>query len=269
MLQLESLASIEGRELIRRIYYELRFKKNLSSFSVLKITRQICAYETELFRYLEEDVTLKRPLGFWSGLNLWLEEIVNRYYFTTINSFVYFGAAILLAIIGLRRFGDNFIGDGLVVFGVAFESLMLLFIFFIMLFSPNEEAMDDIEKNKEESESALLVREIGEIASDFSSAAMKLDKIADSISALARVQAELLQETRDIARANMDAVRPNPALLESMDKTRETLDKFESAVAELAENSKMLKRDEIENAVRKELEKLLIDKALGNYGNQK
>ena len=68
----------------------------MSGFSTSLLCWRICTSERELFRYSKNEVTVLHPLGFFSGSGLWMEEIVNRYYYSTINSFVYFGAAIFI-----------------------------------------------------------------------------------------------------------------------------------------------------------------------------
>jgi len=260
MKQIETLSSLEGRKLLWSVYHELRFEKQLSSFSTLLLMWRIATNERDIFKYVNQEVTVIHPLGFFGGTALWMEEIVNRFYFSTINSFVYFGAAILLILVGLRRFAENF-NDNIVIAGVAFESLMLIFMFIVMLFSPPDETIELPEKeNKEESDLQELVIEIGEIANDFATISVNIDKLTDSLKEILSSQHELINSVNKLAEANAMAVSPYPQLLETMQKTNDALNEFKDSVKNLNIAAEALKRDEIEIAVRKEIEKILVKK---------
>lgn len=260
MKQIETLSSLEGRSLLTDVYNELRFEKQLSTLSTLLLCWRICTQEREIFKYVKQEVTVVHPLGFFSGSALWMEEIVNRFYFSTINSFVYLGAAILLVLIGVRRFSENF-NDGIVIAGVIFEALMLVFIFLVMLFTPPEESPKKIQDQSDESNSVTdLIIEVGEIATDFASVVVNLEKMSDSIGSFVENQQQLIMAVNEVARTNVLAVLPNPALLETMQKTNEALDEFIKSVNHLNIAAEALKREEIEIAVRKEVERILVDK---------
>ena len=68
-------------------------------------------------------------------------------------SFVYFGAAVLLSLIGIRRFSDN-VNDTMVLWGVGFEAAMLLMMFFVMLFTPDDSITEDVKQNAEKDDYA-------------------------------------------------------------------------------------------------------------------
>jgi hypothetical protein len=137
MKKIDNISSIDGRLLLQQIFHQIRFERQRNSISTLFILWRICISDTEINQYLnpEQDITIMYKLGFWRGTLLWLEEIVNRYYFSTINSFVYFGAAVLLVFIGINRFTDK-VDDSTVVYGLAFEAIMLIAMFIVMLFTP-------------------------------------------------------------------------------------------------------------------------------------
>ena len=107
MRELSTLATLEGRSVIRDIFRELRFDRQMSSFSATMLMWRMCTKETDLKRFSVQEVHILYPLGTMAGTSLWLQEIINRFYYSTINSFVYFGAAILLVTVGLRRIYDT------------------------------------------------------------------------------------------------------------------------------------------------------------------
>lgn len=254
MKNIENLSSLEGRSLLREIFKELRYEKQNSSFSTLAQCWRICVNERELFRYIKKEVTVLHPMGFFGGTGLWLEEVLNRYYFSTINSFVYFGAAVLLVLIGIRRF-SNAIDDNVVIAGIGFEALMLIFMFVIMLFTPNDEVLKSDEQAGGPQEE--LLGEIGEIGRDFAAVVIQLEQLGSSIEEMLQNQSEIINTTRDAVQISAQAVAPNPAMLESMSKTNEVLSDFRDTVHELVSSISLLKREQIEMAVKKEIEKII------------
>jgi hypothetical protein len=257
MEKIDTLSSLEGRKLLQDIFKELRYEKQLSTFSTLSLCWRICVQERDIHRYTKKDVTVLHSLGFFSGTGLWMEEIVNRFYFSSINSFVYFGAAVLLVIIGVRRFTDA-VNENLVIGGIAFEALMLIFLFVVMLFTPYDDNTSN--SNEKEEESGELLSEIGEIGRDFAAAVMQLEKLGDGIKELISKQDNILEKIDIIADNTTLAVYPNPQMLVIMRETNEKLAEFQATVENFNRTAQSIKKEEIEFAVRKELERIIVDK---------
>lgn len=252
MEKISTLSTIRGRKVLIELFKFLRYEKQYSSIRCLFITWRICLNNGDLSKILKRDISIIHKLGFIAGTTLWLQEIVNRFYFSTINSFVYFGAAILLALIGIRRF-SSYISDTIVILGVAFESLMLLLIFFIMLFTPNDEILE----NENNDENDLLI-EIGEIGTDLVATVNKLENLILAIEQLIREQVNLTNITNQIAKNTADAVSPNTQMLDTMRATNSLLEEFKNNIEMLNKNINELKKEEIKNAVKQELENLLF-----------
>ena len=258
MEQIETLSSVQGRRILFDIFQELRFEKQLSSFSTLMLCWRICTHEREIFRYVKKEVTVIHPLGFFSGSALWLEEIVNRFYYSTINSFVYFGAAMLLVLIGVRRFSDT-LSDSVVIFGIGFEAMMLIFLFMVMLFSPQDESIKPKDADEQSSVTDLII-EVGEIATDFAAVVVQLEELGKKIEDLVVRQDDLVDSVNSIADVTAQAVAPNPGMLKAMEETNIALNEFKSTVEKLNIAADALRKEEIEFAVRKEVERVLVDK---------
>jgi len=256
MKNIDTLSSLEGRATLADVYNELRFEKQLSNLSTLILSWRICVRERELFRYVKKDVTVLHPLGLFSGTGLWMEEILNRYYFTTINSFVYFGAAILLVLIGLRRFTD-YVNPDIVLAGIAFEALMLI----VMLFTPSEE-LETLKAKTGDNQNTIedLVVEVGEISRDFAASVVQLEKISDSFQEVLKQQSNLTILIGKLSESYSNASAPNPQMLEIMKETNHALNEFKNTVNNLNYAAELLKREEIEIAVRKEVERVLVNK---------
>ncbi len=261
MNKIDTLSSLDGRRLLQEIFIELRYQKHYSYFYTLLLCWRFCVYERNLYRYINKEITIIQNLGFFSGTTLWLEEIVNRYYFSTINSFVYFGAAVLLVLIGLRRF-SNTISDTVVIAGVAFEALMLLCMFIVMLFTPNEDLRISNEKNKNEDDD--LIGEIGELGRDVAAVVIRLETLSAQYNELLNAQKELINSVNKIAISIADAASPNPQMLETMKGTNNALTEFNNNITSLNKALDSLRREEIESAVKKEIEIFLVDRVLKN-----
>jgi hypothetical protein len=258
MKKIDTLASIEGRTILQEIFYELRYERQNGSISTLLTCWKICVYEREFNKYIKREISLLHALGFFKGTGLWMEEIVNRFYFSTINSFVYFGASILLVLIGLRRFSDA-MTDNVVIGGVIFEAAMLLFMFIVMLFTPNDEAKPQ-NNNHDNSESEILISEIGEIGRDFAAATVQMEQMTDKLSELTVFQKQLLILVDEIAKNSADAMMPNPKMIDILKETNIELQKFKNTVLELNISLQVLKKEEIESSVKREIEKLIVNR---------
>jgi methyl-accepting chemotaxis protein len=256
MEQIGTLSSVEGRKLLYAIYQELRYQKQMSNLAILALTWRICTTEREISRYTKQEVQVLHPLGFFRGTALWMEEIVNRFYFSTINSFVYLGAAILLVLIGIRRFSST-VSDSIVIAGVAFEAMMLLFMFIVMLFTPSEDALP-VDKSEDDPQKELLY-EIGEIATDFATAVSKLESLGDNVKNLLIQQTEILTLLRESNEMTRQIISPSPKLLEIMQETNKSLQQFKESLDKLNQATEQLAQEEIEIAVRKELEKFFTN----------
>jgi hypothetical protein len=261
MKTIETLSSLEGRRLLREIFYELRYEKQLSSFATLTMCWRICTHEKQIHRYVNKDYSVAHSLGFFSGTSLWMQEIVNRFYFTTINSLVYLGAAILLVLVGVRRFSDS-IDDSAVIAGIIFEAMMLIFMFIVMLFSPRDDDETTDIKKQSESETDELIVEIGEIGTEFASAVANLEQISNSLNEIIHNQTLLTNNIGEIARCNAEAIAPNPKLIEVMNETNSRFMELNNSISSLNQSVEKLKEEKVELLVRKEVEKIISNKVL-------
>lgn len=257
MKRIDNLSSLAGRQVLRRIYNELRFDKQRSSLSTLMIMWKISVFEKQLNKYSASDIAVQMPLGFFRGTALWMEEIVNRYYYSSVNSFVYFGAAILLVLIGLRRFTED-ISINLVISGIIFEAVLLLFMFIVMLFSPPDDDTDFEES--EYSKAEELLDEIGEIGREFAASVLQMEKITESLLTISEKQDVMIDKLNNISESSADAVRPNPEMIETMKQTNVELNEFRNNLNNLSDTALKIRKEEISYQVRKEIENILTNR---------
>ena len=162
MTQIETLSSAQGRALLRDIYRELRFERQLGAIATIRTCWQICTTQRELIRLTRRDVVVLHPLGVWAGTSLWMQEIINRHFYAPVNDIVYLGAALLLLAVGLNR-TRVIETPALVVTGIVVEALLLVLLFTVMFFSPPEEGDVAIATTQpgQSSMSDDLLRELG------------------------------------------------------------------------------------------------------------
>ncbi len=259
MKTIDILASIDGRKALKELFFELKYKKQYSSLYVLFVLFRICTVEKDINKYSNLDYEIEHSLGFVRGVSLWMEEVVNRYYFSTINSFVYFGAAVLLVLIGLRRF-STLLTDTIVICGVIFEACMLLLMFVVMLFTPEEEF--SLENSDDQSQ--ILVEEIGEIATDFATSTIKLDELSNKYSEMINLQKDLIIKNDQLVNNINLTIQPNNEMLTAMHNTAIEINKLKDSFENLNNQLSQLKKEEIEKAVRKELAKIFTDKIIND-----
>lgn len=259
MKTIDNISSLEGRRLLIEIFHELKYEKQLSTFSTILLCWRICTHEKEIFKYVKSEVTIIHKLGFFKGTAIWMEEIVNRFYFSSINSFVYFGAAILLVLIGIRRF-TNEVTDTVVIAGIAFEALMLLFLFVVMFFTPQETDYESNDKNNDTTSANDLIIEIGELSRDFANAVVKLESVEEHYGILIDKQEALINSINRMTEITLMTVSPNTEMLDIMKDTNKSLAEFKNNIDSLNNSVETIKKEQIEIAVRKELEKYLSNK---------
>lgn len=247
---IDNLSTIKGRKFLNKLFYQMRYEKQIGSLRVLFACLRICISERDTNKFIESNISIIHPLGVFSGTKLWLEEILYRYYFTTISSFVYFGAAILLTLVGFRKFYNLEIVY--VIYGLLLESFLLIVMFVTMFFAPN----DDIDINENELADDLL-DEIGEIATDFAKSVDKLDNISYKIEEIVNNQNNILNLLTILIEKNINITNPNDEFKKVMEQNIIEIQKFSSSVSDLNNVIEKIKEENVKYEVRTEIEKLL------------
>ncbi|PKL78151.1 MAG: hypothetical protein CVV25_12530 [Ignavibacteriae bacterium HGW-Ignavibacteriae-4] len=262
--KIETLTSLDGRKFLHELYKKLKYENELSGLMILIICWKVCVFEKNPSKFVKTDVTILHKLGAWKGTTLWIEEIVNRHFYSTINSFVYFGAAILLVLIGVRKFSDA-ISTELVIGSIIFEASMLLLIFVVMLFSPDEDLIID----ENESEESILIQEIGEIGTDFATAVSKLEDVSLELKNFNNSQAELINKLAEATNNISKAVSPSDEFIYNIKQTNEQLSNLRTQIESLTESTRSIREKDIRFEIRRELENLLIDRVRDNDTTEK
>ncbi len=269
MEKIRSIASIEGRQLLRTAYEYLRLKAGRNSLAVLWTTWKLATTEKEFVNHIPNaEFTIEQPLGILRGTGVWLQEIVNRYYYPQVNALVYFGAALLLVLIGLNRFVD--LSKSFVIAGIILEASLLLLLFVVLLFTPVQIDQETAPSSRS-SDSALqtetiqlllkdLVNDIGDIAKDYLQATATLEKMTEALSEAVEHQREVLPQLQTIVHSIQQFFPPPPDLTAAIRQTAEALASLRQELVTLQESVAKLREENIREAVRKELEKIVSNR---------
>jgi hypothetical protein len=252
--QIQTLSTVQGRVILRDIFRELRYEKQLSSFTALLTCWRLCVAENETERYSKRDVRIVHTLGLFRGTSLWLQEIVNRFYFSAINSLVYLGASILLVVVSGYRFTERVDGR-FVIAGVALEAFMLFILFVVMFFSPSDDVeMEEETAKRHNDEFKSLIEDANDIASGLDNALQAFTRALENQNS---VIAEIQSMAKETAHAISLSAQPQPEFIETMKETNQTLQTFDQNLQSFVEAANSLRREEIQRAVRMEVEKIL------------
>ncbi|MCS6999636.1 MAG: hypothetical protein RML15_03735 [Bacteroidota bacterium] len=250
MAEIASLATAEGREYFRSLYMILRYEQQRGAWETLRLLWLIATRERSLQSY-GLDVTIRHRLGITAGTRLWLEEIVSRYYYSTVLSFVYGGAAILLVVVGMRRFSAG-ISDTIVLLSIGLEALLLLVLFIVLFVTPGEDPSAPVTEKLEE-----IVREIGEISREHAASTTALEEAVRQLRVLTQEINKLSDSTAQAVAVATQAVSPAPETIQRISQVSQALDNLRQSIEHLTAAARALERENISAAVRTELEKLL------------
>ncbi len=260
MEHIQTLSTARGRALLRDVFRELRYEKQVSGFTALLTCWRLCTFDREIYRYSKFQVTVLHALGVFAGTSLWMREIINRFYFPVMNSLVYLGAAMLLLVIAAYRFTDV-VDSRIAIASVGFEAFLLVLLFVVMFFSPADDIeMEQAPEDEKPSEIQELIGEVGEISSDYAAMADKLDNIADALTGLIGRQDELINSIKELTGLTALAVSPQPAFVSTITETNRALQQFNASVQSFTASAASLHREEIERAVRIEVESILANR---------
>lgn len=258
MREINNLATMEGRALVRTIFTEIRFERQLGASTTLAQCWKMCTKERELFRYSHQDVTVLHPLGIARGTSLFLQEIVHRYYYSSINSFVYLGAAVLLVVIGARRFVDN-VPNSWVIAGIILEACLLVLMFTVMFFSPpnDDSIVEQEEKDLREKESDL-VEEFGELSREFAGNSLHLGELNRRLVELIQQQSAMMEMMRETHERIALLAHPQESMSARVNEVNLSLSELSEKINEFTLIGNQLKQEAVIAQAKEELGKMMV-----------
>jgi hypothetical protein len=126
----------EGRRLLRDFYHE-RCVRNVLELKTLLETWKLCRRGTEVHFNDGRRVRLETNLGVRLGTRVFLEEIVSRRHYNSIQGLVYAGAMIVLLAVALYLAGFSL---WIAMAAFFLEALLLLLLALVTAYSPADDA---------------------------------------------------------------------------------------------------------------------------------
>lgn len=126
----------EGRLILHEFYHDRRIQVKMEIAIVLECWR-LCKRGTEIQLSDGRIILIENPLGFRLGTRVCIEEIIGRYYYNSVQGWVYFGAMVLLIFVGLRLGGV--IPERAALIGVGIEAFMLFLLAVVTYYSPSDD----------------------------------------------------------------------------------------------------------------------------------
>jgi hypothetical protein len=256
---LTNLATAAGRSAYQEYWHDLVVEqRNAVILSLFRLWRT-AAFGSEL-RVTASDTTYRvgHPLGPRAGTRIFMEEIIVRHYYNNVQALVYFGAVILLVFLGLRFAG--LLSESVSLIGIAIEAFMLLMLFTVLFYAPEEEPAllpageeEETDGEEEDGDDHEVIREVlhelEEIGSSYATLGMRLEQSSKS-------QEEAL---RDLAQ-RVSAIQ-GLNLLEShaerLETTNTLLAQLVVAIEGMSQRIDLLFGKELEFYVRKEFERMV------------
>ena len=196
-----------------------------------------------------DEVQGQQGLGLWRGTALWLEEVVHRYYFSQVNALVYFGAAVLLVLLGMRRFLHNTLPEWLLIGGIALEALLLLALVVTLLFAPTESAPS----SPSDEELRWLLSDLNELAQSYDGLLQRWDRSLERLQQLESVTTTLEQ----LAATLRSTPIPSTELIEALRSLTDALHRTHEGMAELVQQLERLNQQQLRELVQREVHHVL------------
>lgn len=248
-----NLRTREGREAYRSYWKDLVVDRNMAVLpSLVRLWQTAIRAGSFDIVTSGESVSISHPLGLRAGTRLFMEEVVVRRYFNNVQALVYLGAVVLLVFLALRFAG--ILSEEIALIGVGIEVIMLLMLFAVLFYSPEEEVPADVEPiapggNESEDTINEVLGEIEEIGGVYATLGLKLERLAEE---QARATSVLEKEVRAIR--GLDELAAHS---ERLDELNSRLLSLSGGIDRLNDKIDMLADREIEYRVRRELERLL------------
>jgi hypothetical protein len=258
---LSNLATPAGRAAYQELWHDLIVHQRRAVLAGLWQLWRTAAFGQEMRMTASDNAyRIGHPLGPRVGTRVFMEEIIVRHYFNNVQALVYFGAVILLVFLGLRFAG--LMSETVSLVGVGIEAMMLLVLFTVLFYAPEDEmpaytvgvapepqaaAVGEEESDREIIRDVLRV--IEEIGTSYASVAMRLEQSAHGQDAALRELAERVSAIQGLNLLESHAER--------LETTNALLAQLTSSIEAMNRRIDLLFGKEIEYHVRQELQRLV------------
>lgn len=257
---ISNLATPEGRAAFQKYWYDLIVEqRNIVLPSLFRLWKTAVRGSSFNISATGESYRIAHPLGVRMGTRVFMEEIVVRHYFNNVQALVYLGAVLLLIFLALRF--ASLLSEQVALIGIGIEVLMLLMLFVVLFYAPDEEMSGAVEHADESDrggrnesdggENVHVIREVLEeledIGGTYASLGIKLEDLARGQESGLRELNERVERIRglDLLESHAERLEVMNGLLRELITTMQGMN----------EKVEMLLGKELEYLVRRELER--------------
>lgn len=253
---IDNLASVQGRRLLQKYWYENLFEGRRWKIGLMFTTWRLCVGGRTLYLAdAQQPVTVDHTLGLRLGTRVWMEEISYKHFMGTVQALVYLGAVVLLIFVGLRF--ANLINERTSLIGIGIEAFMLFMLFVVMFFTPEEEFADVERGSSAEGDDAK------EYLSVFKEIYNELQDIGTMNAALGRHLTEITNKQESYLREVSQKLTNTPSAgfsketAELMYDVKVALGNLSTSIQDMNANLGRIAEKEMEYLVRREIEKMI------------
>ncbi|MCC7439171.1 MAG: hypothetical protein IT211_11815 [Armatimonadetes bacterium] len=262
---ISNLGTPAGRRLYQDLWHDLIIEQRSAVVpSLLRLLRTAISGAEVRLVSKDASYSIGHPLGLRHGFRLFMEEIIVRHYFNNVQALVYFGAVLLLLFLGLRFAG--LLSEEVALIGIGIEACMLLILFLVLFYSPEDDHHEIVELEVPEDPTASdeedardvireVLDEIEDIGGTYATLGMKMEQ-------LARAQEESIRELAQRVGA-IQGLNLLESHAERLETTNTLLSQLTTAIAGMNQRIDMMFGKELEYHVRREMERILRHGANG------
>ncbi|MCS7170006.1 MAG: hypothetical protein NZ949_05215 [Candidatus Kapabacteria bacterium] len=202
-------------------------------------------------------------LGWWRGTLLWWESVVAPFYSTWISAAVYFGAAVLLLFIGLRRF-THIVSNEAVVASLVLEAVLLVLLCLVLLASPPTTSPPASPQEWGE-QIHNIAKDMDAIVSSADKVLTQHEKLLNCWSDSVQNQEELLRRFAETVASLQSMPQPGSALLNALEGVQQAVKKLDETLHQIAGELQHWRSQQLQGLIQQELLRL-ASTALSNQG---
>lgn len=248
-----NLNTPEGRRVYGQYWHDLVVvQRNMVLPSLVRLWQSAVSSTSINIATTGANTEIVHPLGLRSGTRLFMEEIVVRHYFNNIQALVYLGAVLLLISLGLRFAG--LLSERIALIGIGIEVLMLLLLFVVLFYTPEEHdeidqesglGADSVADDAATSTIREVLDELEEIGGHYAALGMRIEKLANTQTEQVAGLTEHVQKIR-----GLEELHEHSRVLTS---TNELLRDLSVSIERMNQKIDLISGAEIEHHVRKEI----------------
>lgn len=188
--------------------------------------------------------------GWWRGGIRWLEAVVVPFYMPWASGFVFLGAAVLLLLLGIRRF-TGVIGEEPIIAAFVAEGFFLLVLFLLLLLAPGSPS------STRSDELSTLVHDLNDIATDITRIVESHDQLLQRWQESTESQSIALQRLDQLLQKLQQLPLPGAALVAELQQLQQALSQLNATIRQTVDELQHWRNQQLQSLVQQELARIL------------